>query len=192
MGRPASAPRREERWRCFVAVPIADEVRTTLAQYVDELRREPWADDWRWTDPASWHITLAFLGSVSSASIPELAATLDDVASRHTPLTVETGSPGAFPSLRRPRVLWVGVRDQTGALSDLATDVQAALGVLIASPFVGHVTLARSARTGGLDLATNATWGPSVRLEVGEARLYRSNIRERGYDVIHTACLGDV
>jgi hypothetical protein len=44
----------DERWRCFVAVPLGEQLRGELARAVTELRaRVPLLDEYlRWTDPA--------------------------------------------------------------------------------------------------------------------------------------------
>jgi 2'-5' RNA ligase len=115
----------EERWRCFVAVPIGEELRASLTSYVEQLRRSPLADAWRWTDPASWHITLAFLGDIAPSSVPVVADALREVAARHTVFTVPTGGLGVFPSSQRPRVLWYGLEDLEGRLAALAADASA-------------------------------------------------------------------
>jgi 2'-5' RNA ligase len=133
----------EERWRCFVAVPIGEELRASLTSYVEQLRRAPLADAWRWTDPASWHITLAFLGDIAPSSVPVVADALREVAARHTVFTVPTGGLGVFPSSQRPRVLWYGLEDLEGRLAALAADVRSALQVDEDRPFHSHITLAR-------------------------------------------------
>lgn len=160
-----------------MAVPISDELRTALRDYVGELRRASWADDWRWTDPAGWHITLAFLGSISPASVPEIAAKLEQVATRHAPFIVETGGLGAFPSPARARVLWYGVHHPAGRLEAIADEVRLALNVQQA-PFRSHVTLARRRNGGRRDPASPPLIGidstPSGQLLVHSVDLYRS------------------
>jgi 2'-5' RNA ligase len=129
-----------------VAVPIGDELRASLAEYVAELRKAPWADAWRWTDPASWHVTLAFLGNISPSSVPVIADALREVAGRHTAFTVPTGGVGAFPSAQRPRVLWYGIEDSAAKLTNLASDVRSSLDVDQSDVLRGHITLARRRR----------------------------------------------
>ncbi|MEC4016836.1 2'-5' RNA ligase family protein [Streptomyces sp. H27-D2] len=50
--------------RLFVAVLPPREQTAALGDAVAELRRLPDADRLRWTEPAGWHFTLAFLGEV--------------------------------------------------------------------------------------------------------------------------------
>jgi len=63
-------------------------------------------------------------------------------ASRPLALTVE--GPGAFPSPRRPRVLWLGVRGDVAPLQALAADLAAGLGATETATFTPHLTIARA------------------------------------------------
>lgn len=179
--RPVSVREAEERWRCFVAVPIGEELRRRLAAYVDRLRRSPRADALRWADPATWHVTLAFLGDTDAAAIPALRQTLAGVARRHPAFGAATGKLGSFPAGGRLRVLWYGVDDVHGRLEALTREVRAALHLAPEpGPFRGHLTLAR-ARDGAepLALAAVASAGgepPRGRIEVDRVDLYRSHL----------------
>ena len=131
-----------ERWRCFVAVPIGDSLRSAVAEAV-----EGWKfDGLRWADPANWHLTMAFLGPTDPARIPSIEAVMDKVATAHGPLHLRTGGLGAFPSPRRARVLWYGVEDPAGKLGALARDLRSVLGGEVTELFRPHLTLARARR----------------------------------------------
>jgi RNA 2',3'-cyclic 3'-phosphodiesterase len=134
-----------ETWRCFVAVPLGEDLRLALRTLVDGWRDGPDVAGLRWTDPDSWHVTLAFLGSVEADRIDRIVASLREVAAAHRPMRLETGGLGAFPSAGRARVAWYGVADPDGRLAALARDVRRATGVT-GSEFRGHVTLARARR----------------------------------------------
>lgn len=54
-----------ERWRCFVAVPIDEDVRLALAAAAVPSRAHA---DLRWVPAGSWHLTLAFLGSIEPSA----------------------------------------------------------------------------------------------------------------------------
>lgn len=184
---------RPERWRCFVAVPIAESLRADL-----RTAAEAWHSDlseMRWTYPDGWHVTLAFLGSVEARTIPELVARVASVAERHPALRLETGGLGAFPSAARARVAWYGVRDRSGALGRLAGDVAIALGLDAAQAFHPHLTLAR-ARQRSVDLRPwlASASVPGGTLEVDQVVLMRSHTG-RGparYETLATIALGGV
>jgi 2'-5' RNA ligase len=135
-----------ERWRCFVAAPIDDDLRAALWRSIGSWRPRPDLASLRWTDPATWHVTLAFLGAVEPDDVPGLEAMLAAVAERHPAAAVfETGGVGAFPQPEAARVAWYGVHDPAGMMERLATDVGKTLGVDEERAFHPHLTLARAA-----------------------------------------------
>jgi len=172
-----------ERWRCFVAVPLPDGLRSELADVVDVWRRESHAPDLRWTDAAGWHMTLAFLGLVDSGMVEEILARLVAPASDQAPAALPAGGLGAFPSPRRARVLWYRLTDDAGAANSLAAGIRRALAAVVpradeGSPFRPHVTLARARAERGADLsgwiAGRAT--PSGVVPLERVILYRSHL----------------
>jgi RNA 2',3'-cyclic 3'-phosphodiesterase len=166
-------------WRCFVAVPIHDELRAALRATAASWRARPDLDGLRWSDPASWHVTLAFLGSVDPAAISGIESSLREVAPRHRRLVVETGGLGAFPDPRRARVAWYGVQDPTAQLGALAADLAQGLDVPMTEPYRPHLTIAR-ARAAPVDLrswlASAADEAPRDRLEISAVELLRSHL----------------
>jgi 2'-5' RNA ligase len=59
----------------------------------------------RWTPPAQWHLTLAFLGEVDEGVLPELTERLARAARRHPPTPLALAGGGRFGD----RVLWTRV-----------------------------------------------------------------------------------
>jgi 2'-5' RNA ligase len=80
--------------------------------------------------PEGVHITLKFLGDVAPQQTVEIAQQIADAASRSGRISLRTGAPGAFPSFRSPRVLWVGFEGETQRLVQLQGRVEGALGTL--------------------------------------------------------------
>lgn len=164
-----------EPWRCFVAAPIPPNLRAPLAKVV-----APWGADaaLRWSAPASWHLTLAFLGGVDPETVDEARARASEVAGRHERMRPEAGGIGAFPSASRARVVWYGVQDLDGRLASLAGDLARSLKCEAGSPFRAHVTLAR-VRRGSADLrgwlSEASASAPTGTLELRQLALMRSH-----------------
>ena len=146
-------------------------------------RGEPHGPDLRWTDPAGWHLTLAFLGWVDASVADDLLARLVAPAAVTEPVTLAAAGLGALPSPRRARVLWYGLTDASGAASALAQAIRGTLAPLVprvdeGSPFRPHITLARARTERGTDmsawLAGRAVPKGAVPLE--RVILYRSHL----------------
>jgi 2'-5' RNA ligase len=104
----------------------------------------------RWSNPQSWHVTLAFLGEVDEKVAERLAARMERAAARHPGVDLLTAGGGAFPTVPRARVLWTGIRGDQEALKEIADSVAAgARRAGAPTPDEGrkfrpHITLARS------------------------------------------------
>jgi 2'-5' RNA ligase len=163
-----------EAWRCFVGVALDPELRDHLTDAVARWRDRADLAALHWLDPASWHLTLAFIGEVDPADVQPLAERIADASAAHEPFRLGTGGLGAFPSAARARVAWYGVEDPELRLARLAAEVAYAAGVEADGPFTGHVTLGR-ARGRTLDLRAFVTEAaPRGTLSVSGVELIRS------------------
>jgi 2'-5' RNA ligase len=137
-----------ERWRVFIAIEVPDAVRAALAGPLASL--EPIREVVRVNAVERIHLTLHFLGHLPRAEVEQLESTLGGVVGRHPRFHLPAEGVGAFPDIRRPRVLWAGI---TGAdlprLIALQADLGDALrkaGVTIEDRFHPHLTIARIVR----------------------------------------------
>ena len=178
-------------WRCFVAVPIGEDLRAALSSAISAWCESPGAQDLRWTEPSGWHATLAFLGDIDPDRVQRLADALADVAGRSAPFSLATGGLGGFPSPRAARVAWYGIADPEGRLAAIASAVRAAIGLADDQAFRPHLTLARSrgATRARIDLLISA---PAGMLAVDELVLYRSILGQgpAHYEPLAAARLG--
>ena len=139
----------EEGKRLFVGLRISLATANALARLVETLARK--ARDAglevKWVPPASYHVTLKFLGWTRIDAVDAVSDALGRVAVGAPKLTFKTARIGAFPSLEKASVLWAGVDDASGSLGALAAAVETAMvGIGYRPeprPFHPHVTLAR-------------------------------------------------
>jgi len=131
--------------RLFVAVNLPEEERRAAYQATAPLRHGDLPV--RWVQADALHVTLKFLGEVAPERADEIAAALDAAVGAARPFDVALGGVGAFPSLDRPRVVWLGV-ERHPALELLANDVETALQPFgfeaELRPFQPHITLGRA------------------------------------------------
>ncbi|MEU1277272.1 RNA 2',3'-cyclic phosphodiesterase [Streptomyces sp. NPDC005805] len=131
--------------RLFAAVLPPPAVADELAEALVPLHALPGADGLRWTERAGWHLTLAFLGEVEDALLPELAERLGRAAHRTPPFPLRLHRGGRFGR----RALWTGAAGGVDELRRLAERAGAAArraGVDMGGPerFTAHLTLARA------------------------------------------------
>ncbi len=136
--------------RIFVAAPLAPALRDAIVGMRSRLNSAGSA--LRWVAPENLHFTLKFLGEVGEAGARRVADAARRVAEGRTRFEIVVAGLGAFPSARRPQVVWVGVGEGADHLIALARDLDRALHRLRfppeQRPFQPHLTVARVRRAG--------------------------------------------
>lgn len=187
--------------RLFVALEPSEPVRRRLAAVQGALRRGAGpGDEIRWVEPDRIHLTLHFLGAVPEERLPAVRAAVAAAAARSRPLRLEVGGAGAFPSARRPRVVWSGVGGDLEPLEELAADLGRALGALgyppEDRPFRPHLTHGRlregRASPGLAGALAGVATEPPATWRVAELVLFRSHLSPRGaaYEALDRFRLG--
>jgi len=168
--------------RSFIAIELADATRRAIAATIRELREGPAGDRIRWARPETLHVTLRFLGDIDPARVPALTAALHAEAAGVPPFALTFGELGAFPSLRRPQVVFFRVGPQQ-SLEALASAVERAVvqaGFAAETrPFHPHLTLGR-ARRGKSAPVTAPVTPPDDSRVVDEIVLFRSQLAHSG------------
>lgn len=144
----ANTPPANDTARLFAAIELPQDVLEVL-RGIQAQTQENLADAarlLRWSRPEGIHITLQFLGETPVSRIDAISEALQQASAGLTPFTLEVGGLGAFPNVRRPRVLWVGLGGDTEAATRLGAAVHDALkplGYTPDKPFSPHMTIAR-------------------------------------------------
>lgn len=108
-----------EEWRSFCAIELPSEVREQLAAHAKQLREAVPQASASWSKPENVHLTLKFFGNVAKERLPVLSEAATRVAGDFSPFQIKIGGTGVFPRRSRPQVLWIGVEDSSGQLSEL-------------------------------------------------------------------------
>jgi len=156
----------------------------------------------RWVAVENIHLTVKFLGDVSLANLDLLKRTLQSEAASHAAFEVSVGGVGAFPDMRRPRVIWVGVQAPP-QLSSLQSGIDAQMSRLGYAreerPFSPHLTLGRVARAASLaevrrigEVLQTLKIGFLGATRLHQVHLYRSDLQPSGavYTRVFSAPLG--
>ena len=133
--------------RLFIAINLPADQRRAIFQATVPLREA--LPTITWVAEDRLHFTLKFLGEQPQQDVRALETALGDVVGRHRAISVEMGGVGAFPNLRAPRVVWLGVEHES-KLELLQHDIESAcagLGYDVEGrPFRPHITLGRVKR----------------------------------------------
>ncbi|MEX2280967.1 MAG: RNA 2',3'-cyclic phosphodiesterase [Gemmatimonadota bacterium] len=183
--------------RLFLAITLPDPLKHAIYTATEPLRNA--APAIRWVASEQLHITLKFLGDVPEDGLPPIQSVLTRVASASAAFRMEIGGIGAFPNLRRPRVVWVGVTE-SGVLTQLQEQLETAIAPLgfprEARPFHPHLTLGRvSPEVPAEQLRSSERAASGIEYKdtmlVGSAELMLSRLSPKGarYEVLSSAPL---
>lgn len=188
--------------RLFIAISLPPSIVRNLEGILKELKLRLPGRSVRWVPAGNIHLTLKFLGDVSSARLESLAQTLGAEALRHPSFEIGVSGLGCFPSASRPRVLWVGVQAPDGlAVLQRSVDAQLQRSGYPPEerPFSPHLTLGRIGRDAGPEdfqriRAVLSAYQPQPLgvCRVEAVHIYRSDLQPGGavYTRLSSAPLG--
>lgn len=132
--------------RLFIAVNFPEEIKRTLGTFIRKLSKIP--SDLKWVREENLHLTIQFLGNVTEDQVSSVNNALQKSVSGVAPFKLVLEGIGAFPSIERPRVLWVGISGDSPSLLLLHRQVQREMELLGFEPekrkFSPHLTVARA------------------------------------------------
>ena len=138
---------RNELWRVFCAVEMPQPVRQLVLRHIAQLKDAVPDAKATWSRDANLHLTLKFLGEIPQTSVADISTAASQAVAAIAPFSIRLEQTGAFPKQGQPRVLWVGINDSSGKLSELHArleDESAHAGFDKDSrPFHPHLTIAR-------------------------------------------------
>lgn len=138
-----------ETLRTFIALDMPPEIKMALGKYTQPLKSLHGRVNW--VKPENMHLTLKFLGDTPANRLDEIAAALQEAASKSAPFSAAVTGSGVFPNANYPRVLWVGLEEKTGVLLNLVKAIDERMHHLgfkrEKRPFAAHLTIGRAKDT---------------------------------------------
>ena len=188
--------------RAFIAINLSQEILEGIELMSLELRSRLEDVPIRWVPADNIHLTLKFLGNVSTANLEMLKEIMGNVVSNHHECDISVGGIGAFPKPHNPRVIWVGM-EVPQELVSLQHNIEIETARLGYSrehrPFSAHLTFGRVSRNASSqDVRAIAEILDSYKVgflgatRITSVYLYRSDLKPDGavYTPIYTATLG--
>lgn len=132
--------------RAFLASEVPAPLQDAIHSATIDLRKSLGNDLVRWVPIHNVHLTLIFLGDISSSSLDLIKQMMTTEAAQIRAFEMKVEGLGSYPNARRPRVLWVGL-NAPAALSYLQHALEAASARLGYEPedreFSPHLTIGR-------------------------------------------------
>jgi RNA 2',3'-cyclic 3'-phosphodiesterase len=132
--------------RTFIAFGIPASLRTGIAGIQERLKAYRFKV--RWVRPESIHLTLKFIGDIEPSLTMPIADAMEAAARGVEPISLAVKGIGAFPNLKRPKVIWSGLAGDLASLNALQGRLESEMASLGFSKekraFKGHLTIGRA------------------------------------------------
>ena len=131
--------------RAFIAIELSPDLKKHLAFLEEQLQSS--GADVKWVEPKNIHLTLKFLGEINEKQFVEVTKIIQETAAKNKRFFIRLTSPGAFPKINFPRVIWIGIdkgETETKQIATILEEKTAKVGIPQENrPFSSHITLGR-------------------------------------------------
>ena len=111
--------------RAFIAAEIDLPNKKKISELIGELKKSK--ADVKWITENQIHITLKFLGNIEKEQVQKMSGALGGISRNFSAFDIQFSKLGAFPNMKRPRVIWIGVEKGGDLLSSLNEKIETAL-----------------------------------------------------------------
>jgi 2'-5' RNA ligase len=131
--------------RSFLAIELPEAIRKRIEEIQTDLKSSN--SDVRWVSPEKIHLTLKFFGNIEESRVDTITKSIEPLVGGTPLFSLEVRGMGAFPNIKNPRVLWMGLIDEKQVLVALQKQLESTLetiGFQVEDrPFRPHLTLGR-------------------------------------------------
>lgn len=132
--------------RLFIAVEVEDvEVWRRIIAFRDAITSCSINGGIKPVENENIHLTLRFIGEVPETYLPRISECVQ-LCSNFTEFSMGIHGVGVFPSLSRPRVIWVGIKEGAEVLKSIRNTLERCVksyAIEDREEFVPHITVAR-------------------------------------------------
>ena len=172
--------------RSFLAIELPEPILRKIGEVQGDLKATH--AEVRWTIPEKIHLTLKFFGNIEESRIDPIFKSIEEPVRNTPPFSLKVRGVGAFPHLKNPRVIWIGLVDEREVLASLQKQIETCLEKIgfrpEDRPFRPHLTLGRmkSSRgkeelAGRMERYREEEFGG---FEVEKVILFKSDLRPTG------------
>ena len=187
-----------ETLRAFIAFRLPE----TIISHIRRIQEKIKACGFRmgWVSPENIHLTLKFLGEIPKQDIDMVSQVMTETADLYPRMNFSAKGIGVFPTVKRPRVLWIGLNGDTYPLILMQKDLEERLDSLgfpkEDRAFKAHLTLGRAKREIDpkqlVEVMEKFSKAESERFIADKLILFRSELKPGGavYTELHSVDLG--
>lgn len=139
--------------RSFLAIELPKPILRKIEEVEADLKSAH--ADVRWVNPEKIHLTLKFFGNIEEPRIDSILKSIKEPARNTLPFSLKARGVGAFPSMKSPRVIWMGLVNGSEILTSFQKEIEAQLEKIGFQPedrpFRPHLTLGRVKSSRGKD-----------------------------------------
>lgn len=173
--------------RVFISINLPEKIKKKLACYQEKWPEIPA----KWVKESNLHITLAFLGHVSTQELTEIFNVSDKISQKINPFLINLSlicyGPKNIENNKPPRMIWA-VGDKSKELIELQKNLNRYLKIKDQKDFIPHITLARIkqweiARISPEEIPIIEE-NISLEFEVNSIDIMESNLKPKGPEYI--------
>ena len=172
--------------RSFLAIELPKPILGKIEEVQGDLRLTH--ADVRWVSPERIHLTLKFFGNIEESRIDSISKSIEEPIQNTLPFSVKVQGIGAFPYLKNPRVIWMGLVNGGEVLISLQKQIDTRLEKIGFQPedrpFHPHLTLGRMKSSRGKDELVGRMEKHKEEefgdLQVEKVILFKSDLRPSG------------
>jgi 2'-5' RNA ligase len=131
--------------RSFLAIELPKPILRKIEEVQGDLRSTH--ADVRWVNPEKIHLTLKFFGNIEESRIDPIFKSIEEPIRNTLPFSLKVQGVGAFPNLKNPRVIWMGLVDGREILVSFQKQIETQFEEIGFQsedrPFHPHLTLGR-------------------------------------------------
>ncbi len=131
--------------RSFLAIELPEPILKKIGEVQGDLKSAHAGVGW--TNPEKIHLTLKFFGNIEESRIDLIFKSIEEPIRKTLPFSLKVRGVGAFPHLKNPRVIWIGLVDEREVLTSLQKQIETQLEKVGFQPenrpFHPHLTLGR-------------------------------------------------
>jgi 2'-5' RNA ligase len=111
--------------RVFIAIPISNIIKEKIEDIQERLKRI--GAEVKWVVPQDIHITIKFLGNINVSELENIYIVVTNICNKFSPFQISISSISAFPDKKRPKVIWIGVKEGKDILCKINKEVEDSL-----------------------------------------------------------------